>query len=105
MTPLNDLPSVTQLSTARIIVGILLVIVFHIVAVFLLYGLGRRIVAAGLPPTFTVLGLPMTIAYLGYYFLLRAGKPRIIPSWVAAFLLTLLSFSLSLPLPFNVYGT
>jgi uncharacterized membrane protein YjjB (DUF3815 family) len=82
-----------------------LVILSHIIAVFLLYGMGRQIVAAGLPPAFTVFGLPMILAYLGYYFLLRAGKPRTMPSWIGAFLLTLLSLSLSLPLPFNVYGT
>jgi len=105
MAALNKNSSETRLSTARVVAGIVLVIVFHVVAVFLLSGIGRQIVAVGLPGSFTVLVLPMILAYLGYYFLLCAGRPRIIPSWVGAFLLTLLSLCLSLPLPFNVYGS
>jgi hypothetical protein len=101
----NNIHSETRLSTGRVVAGIMLVIAFHIVAVFLLYGVGRQVVAAGFPGGFTVFVLPMMLSYLGYYFLLHAGKPRIIPCWVGAFLLTLLSLCLSLPLPFNVYGS
>lgn len=97
MAPPNHLPSVIRLSTAQIVAGIVLVTVSHIAAVFLLYGSGL--------PSFDVFVLPMVLAYLGYYFLLRAGGPGIIPSWVGAFLLTMLSLCLSLPLPFNVYGS
>ena len=103
--PSNNLPSVARLGTARIVAGIVLVILCHVVAVFLLFGIGRQIASTGLPPSFIVFYLPMIVAYLCYYFLLRAGKPRIIPFWVGAFLLTLLSLCLSLPLPFNVYGS
>jgi hypothetical protein len=88
---------VSRLSTARVVAGIVVVIVFHIVAVFLVFGSGMT--------SFAAFVLPMILAYLGYYFLLRAGRPRIIPFWVGAFLLTLLSLCLSLPLPFNVYGS
>jgi hypothetical protein len=105
MTASNDVGSMSRMSAGRVVAGVIFVIVFHIVAVFLLYGFGRQIVAAGLPGGFTVFVLPMMLSYLGYYLLLRAGKPRIIPCWVGAFLLTMLSLCLSLPLPFNVYGT
>jgi hypothetical protein len=49
--------------------------------------------------------LPAVVAFAGYYFLLQARVERTIPPWVLAFLFTLLSFSLSLLLPFDVYGT
>jgi hypothetical protein len=49
--------------------------------------------------------LPAIVVFSGYFFLLRARAIRIIPPWVAAFLLTLLSFWLSFLLPFNIYGT
>jgi hypothetical protein len=49
--------------------------------------------------------LPAVLAFCGYFFLLRARAVRIIPAWIAALLLTLLSIWLSLLIPFNTYGT
>ena len=43
--------------------------------------------------------LPATLAFTGYFFLLRARGVRRIQPWIGAFLLTVLSFSLSLLLP------
>lgn len=52
-----------------------------------------------------VFALPAIFAFTGYFFLLRAREVRRIPPWVGASLLTVVSFSLSLLLPFNTYGT
>jgi hypothetical protein len=49
--------------------------------------------------------LPVIVAFAGYFFLLRARPARVIPPWVGAFLLTVLSFCLSLLLAFNTFGT
>jgi len=75
------------------------------VIVFLLYGSRTFVRSFAVPSEFVVFLFPVVVAFIGYYFLLRARAVRVIPLWVAAFLLTLLSFSLSLLLPFNMYGT
>ncbi len=73
--------------------------------VFFLYGSGTFIRSLLVPSEFVVFVFPTVAAFTGYYLLLRGRAARIMPPWVAAFLLTLLSFSLSLLFAFNTYGT
>ena len=94
-----------RLSGFIVVGGTFGVIVFHIVATLLLYPRGRQISAFGIPAEFVVFLLPTILAYLGFISLLRARYVRLMPPWVGAFLLTTLSFSLSLLLPFNIYGS
>ena len=54
---------------------------------------------------FLVFALPAIVVFIGYFFLLRARAIRMILPWVGAFLLTFLSFWLSLLLAFDTYGT
>ena len=88
-----------------VIGGALGVIVFHIVVTLLLYPRGRQISASGIPAEFVVFWLPTILAYISFICILRARHVRLMPPWVGAFLLTILSFWLSLLLPFNIYGT
>jgi hypothetical protein len=87
------------------VTGIICLIAVHVAIVFLLYGSRGSVRSFAVPSEFVVFLFPAGVAFTGYYFLLRARAVRVIPPWVAAFLLTLLSFSLSLLLPFNIYGT
>jgi len=77
----------------------------HAAYTFVLYRARVLTHSAVASSDFLLFALPAIVAFAGYYFLLRARAVRTVPPWVAAFLLTLLSFSLSLLLPFNVYGT
>ena len=95
----------TRLRLASFVVGIICLLVFHIGIVFLLYGSRAFVRSFAVPWEFIVFLFPAAVVFTGYYFLLRARAVRVIPPWVAAFLLTLVSFSLSLLLPFNVYGS
>jgi hypothetical protein len=95
----------TQLSLAPFVAGIICVIVVHVAIVFLFYGSRGFVRSFAVPSEFVIFLFPAVVAFTGYYLLLRARAVRMIPPSVAAFLLTLLSFSLSLLLPFNVYGT
>ena len=95
----------TRLSLVPFLAGIICLVAVHIGLVFLLYGSRVFVRSLAVPSELVVFLLPAVVAFAGYYFLLRARVVRTIPPWVLAFLLTLLSFSLSLLLPFNVYGT
>jgi hypothetical protein len=75
----------------------------HVAVVFLLYG--QRVRVNFLPSEILWLLTPAVAAFVGYYAVLRRRRSVNMPSWVAAFLLTLLSLSLSLYLTFNTYGT
>jgi len=79
---------------------IVAVVGVHVAIVFFLYG--RR--PLGVPSEFA-LAAPAAAAFAAYYLLLRAHPSRIIPPWVAAFLITLVSLWLSLVAAFNAYGT
>ena len=103
-TPRSDLAA-TRLSLAPFVAGIVCLVIVHIAIVFFLDGSRAFVRSLALPSEFVVFLFPAVVAFTGYYFLLRARAVRTIPPFVAAFLLTLLSFSLSLLLPFNIYGT
>ncbi len=105
MRPTRSHSASTQLSLATFVAGIICLIAVHVVIVFLLYGSRTFVRSFAVPSEFVVFLFPVVVAFIGYYFLLRARAVRVIPLWVAAFLLTLLSFSLSLLLTFNMYGT
>ncbi|MGZ5522473.1 MAG: hypothetical protein ACXWF1_04990 [Chthoniobacterales bacterium] len=75
----------------------------HVAVVLLLYG--QRIRVSFLPSEILWLLTPAVTAFVGYYAVLRRRRSVNMPSWVAAFLLTLCSLSLSLYLAFNMYGT
>ena len=95
----------TRLSLAPFVAGIVCSVVGHVVIVFFLYGSRAFVRSLAVPSELVVFLFPAAIAFTGYYLLLRAHGVRMIPPPVAAFLLTLLSFSLSLLLAFSVYGT
>ena len=95
----------TRLSLAPFMAGIICLIVLHIAIVFLLYGSRAFVRSFALPSELVVFFFPAVVAFTGYCFLLRTRAVRMIPPWLAAFLLTILSFSLSLLLAFNAYGT
>jgi hypothetical protein len=94
-----------RLSGLSVVLGVLSVISLHVVAVLLLYPRGRLVSSTGIPAELIVFLLPAALGFSSYLWLLRARKIRLMPPWVGAFLLTLLSFWLSLLLPFNIYGT
>jgi hypothetical protein len=94
-----------RLSLTPFIAGIASLVVGHVAIVFFLYGSRAFVRSLALPSEFVVFLFPAAVAFTGYYLLLRARASSIMPSWVAAFLLTLFSFSLSLVLAFNTHGT
>ena|SRR5437660_7294232 len=101
----STLHSSPRISLARLIGGLIVVMVAHAGYVFFLYRarvLTQSVIASS---DFLLFALPAILAFAGYFFLLRARAVRIMPPWAAAFLLTVLSFWLSLLLPFNTYGT
>src|SRR4029077_9403411 len=95
----------TRLDLTPFVAGIICLIVAHIAIVFLLYGTRAFVPSFAVPREFLVFLFPAVGAFTGYYFLLRARAVRMILPWVGAFLLTFLSFWLSLLLAFNTYGT
>jgi hypothetical protein len=82
----------TRLSLAPFAAGVICLIVVHIAIVFLLCGSRAFVRSFAVPSEFVAFFLP-------------AVAVRVIPPGLAAFLLTVLSFSLSLLLAFNAYGT
>ena len=94
-----------RLSSVSAICFALAVIAFHAGFTLLLYRHLRQIRATGIPAEFLVFCLPTFLAYVGFFLLLRVWRVRLMPPWFSAFLLTILSFWLSLLLPFNIYGT
>ena len=90
-----------RVTTALTFVGFITLV--HVALVFLLYGQHVRV--SFLPSEILWLLTPAVAAFAGYYAVMRRRRSVNMPSWVAAFLLTLLSLSLSLYLTFNTYGT
>lgn len=90
---------------AKLALGLLAVVLGHAAYVFFVYR--ARVVrhAALASSDFILFALPALLAFIGFYWLLCGRKMHLLPPWVGAFLLTLLSLWLSLLLPFNTYGT
>ncbi len=102
--------STTDSSGARIgvfplICGLVALVLAHAAYSFVLYRARVLTHSAIASSDFLLFALPAIVVFVGCFFLLRARAVRIIPPWVAAFLLTLLSIWLSLLIPFNTYGT
>jgi hypothetical protein len=85
------------------VAGVVFIAIVHVAIVFLLYG--QRVRVSFLPSEVIWLLTPAVAAFAGYYAVLRRRRFVNMPSWIAAFLLTLCSLSLSLYLAFNTYGT
>lgn len=95
----------SRVGVVRVICGLLALVVAHAAYAFFLYRARVLTHSAIASSDFLLFALPAMVVFSENFFLLRAGAVRIIPLWVAAFLLTLLSLWLSLLLPFNTYGT
>jgi hypothetical protein len=94
-----------RMSALHLVCGLVGIAMAHVGYTFVLYR-ARVLTHSGIASSdFFLFVLPALLAFSGYFLLLRARAIRVIPPWVAAFLLTLLSFSLSLLLPFSIYGT
>jgi hypothetical protein len=94
-----------RISGVQLVCGLVVLAVAHAGYTFVLYRARVLTHSAIASSDFLLFALPAIVVFCGYFFLLRARALRIMPPWVGAFLLTVLSFSLSLLLPFNVYGT
>ncbi|MEY2488969.1 MAG: hypothetical protein QOC70_911 [Verrucomicrobiota bacterium] len=95
----------SRISVVQLICGLVALVVAHAAYSLVLYRTRVLTHSAITSSDFLLFALPAIVVFSGYFFLLRARAIRIIPPWVAAFLLTLLSFWLSFLLPFNIYGT
>jgi hypothetical protein len=87
---------------AKLALGLLAVVLGHAAYVFFRVPNNPSAIDALASSDFI---LPAFLAFIGFYWLLRGRKMHLLPPWVGAFLLTLLSLWLSLLLPFNTYGT
>jgi hypothetical protein len=94
-----------RISVVPLICGLVALAMAHAAYTFVLYRARALTHSAIGSSDFLLFALPAIVVFSGYFFLLRARAVRIIPPWVGAFLLTVLSFWLSLLLPFNTYGT
>lgn len=94
-----------RISRVQLVCGLIVLAGAHAGYTFVLYRARVLTHSAIASSDFLLFALPAILAFTGYFFLLRARAVRIMPPWVGAFLLTLLSFWLSLLLPFNTYGT
>jgi hypothetical protein len=94
-----------RISVVSLIGGLVALASAHAAYIFVLYRARVLTHSAIASSDFLLFALPAIVVFSGYFFLLRARALRAMPPWVGAFLLTALSFSLSLLLPFNVYGT
>ena len=95
----------TRISVVQLICGLVAIMVAHAAYAFVLYRARVLTHSAIASSDFLLFALPAIVVFAGCFFLLRARAVRIIPPWVAAFLLTLLSIWLSMLIPFNTYGT
>jgi drug/metabolite transporter (DMT)-like permease len=97
--------SPSRVSGLQLVCGLVAVAAAHVGYTFVLYR--ARVVSHSTVASSDLLlfALPVIVAFIVYFFLLRARAPRIVPPWVGAFLLTFLSFCLSLLLAFNTFGT
>jgi hypothetical protein len=93
----------SRFRTTAAVAGVFVIGILHVATVFLLYG--QRVRVSFLPSEVIWLLAPAVAAFAGYYAVLRRRRSVNMPSWVAAFLLTLCSLSFSLYLAFNTYGT
>jgi hypothetical protein len=94
-----------RISAILLICGLVALALAHAAYSFLFYRARVLTHSAIASSDFLLFALPAIVVFGGYFFLLRARSVRIIPPWVGAFLLTVLSFWLSFLLPFNTYGT
>jgi hypothetical protein len=94
-----------RISVVQLICGLAALGVAHAAYSFALYRARVITHSAVASSDFLLFALLAIVVFSGYLLLLRARRVRIIPPWVGAFLLTLLSVWLSLLLPFNTYGT
>ena len=98
-------PSPRRISVVPFICGLVALAMAHAAYTFALYRARVLTHSAIASSDVLLFALPAIVVFGGYLFLLRARALRIIPPWVGAFLLTVLSFWLSFLLPFNTYGT
>jgi hypothetical protein len=99
----STVAGLSRFRTTAAVAGVVFIAMVHVVMVFLLYG--QRIRVSFLPSEIIWLLTPALAAFAAYYAVFRQRRSVNMPSWVAAFLLTLCSLSLSLYLAFNTYGT
>jgi hypothetical protein len=94
-----------RISLLQLIAGLGALVVAHAVYVFVVYR-ARVLTHSALASSDLVLfALPAIAVFMGCFFLLRARRIRIISPWVAALLVTFLSFWVSMLIPINTYGT
>lgn len=94
-----------RISIAQLICGLVALTATHVAYSFFLYQARVLTHSAIASSDFLLFYLPAMVVYSGYFFLLRARAVRLIPPWVGAFLLTVLSLCVSFYLAFNTYGT
>ena len=94
-----------RISVVPLICGLVALVTAHAGYTFVLYRARVLTHSAIASSDFLLFALPAMVVFAGYFFLLRARTVRVIPPWVGAFLLTVLSIWLSLLIPFNTYGT
>ena len=94
-----------RIGVVPLIFGLVALAIAHAAYTFVLYRARALTHSAIASSDFLLFALPAIVVFSGYFFLLRARAVHIMPRWVGAFLLTVLSFWLSLLLPFNTYGT
>ena len=101
----NTIQSPSRVSGLQLVCGLFAVAAAHAAYTFVVYR--ARVFSHSVMASSDLLlfALPLIVAFILYFFLLRARAARMIPPWVGAFLLTFLSFCLSLLLAFNTFGT
>jgi drug/metabolite transporter (DMT)-like permease len=100
----STIQSPSRVSGLQLVCGLVAVAAAHVACTFVLY---RALVVSDSAVDSSDLllyALPVIFTFLAYFFLLRARAARMIPPWVGAFLLTFVSFCLSLLLAFNTFG-
>jgi len=97
--------SPSRVSGVQLVCGLAAVAAAHVACTFILY---RALVVSDSAVDSSDLlqyALPVIFTFLAYFFLLQERTVRMIRPWVGAFLLTFVSFCLSLLLAFNTFGT
>ena len=98
-------PSLGTMGLAKRACGVVAVALAHAAYVFLVYR-ARHLTHGGLASSDLVLfGLPALAAFAAYYWLVGGRRVSWPPRWLVAFVLTVVSFWLSLLVPLNTYGT
>lgn len=95
----------SRITAVQLICGLVALVVAHAAYTFLFYRARVLTHSAIASSDVLLFALPAIVVFARCFFLLRARAVHIIPAWVAAFLLTLLSIWLSVLIPFNTYGT